>query len=89
MAPQEVLFWRAFFERLLTACRSREDVAPAFARLAQQPALRTLRAALRSFLQRSVGPWLADRVMDEQRRAELLQRLRAAERALATGGGGA
>eukprot|EP00887_Chlorella_sp_A99_P005712 scaffold1.g5712.t1 len=59
MAPRQLLFWRVFFQHLLAGCKSGEDAAAIFARLAAQPALGTLRSSLRAFLQRSVGPWLA------------------------------
>ena len=67
---------------------------PSACSIAAQPDLKPLRAALATFLRRSVGPWLAAKEpagagsggLSAEQLGELLRRLRGAERALAGGG---
>lgn len=104
MAPRQLLFWRAFFQHLLLGCSGVDDVAAVFGRLGAARDPGALRASLKAFLRRGVGPWLAAMPPAEaaaggggssggglsgEQLAELLRRLRAAERALTPSGGAA
>lgn len=91
LGARETLFWRAFFEHALAAAGSVEGAAKVFGKLAGQAGLETLRATLGVFLRHSLGPWLAGKEaggaggQSAEALASLLQRLRAAERALGAG----
>lgn len=92
LSAREVLFWRLFFEHAFACAASDEACEAVFARIAANKELQGLRAALRRFLKRSVGPWLAEKKEPaggrggEARLAAALQRCRQAERALARAG---
>jgi nucleolar MIF4G domain-containing protein 1 len=89
---REVLFWRLLLEQVFASCAAPADAAALFGRLAGGKGLGELRAALRRFLTRSVGPWLAAKDAGpggggEARLAALLRCCREAERALGSSTG--